>query len=88
MTKYQFSKTEIFDANRRRVGLDGRWADQFVVAVLPFDSTGEFAHEPLKVRGYEFGGKNMSIIGKKWVRAFATMDEAEAEIDELCSTGV
>ena len=50
-----------------------------MVAVNPIDADGNFNYEPIKARGYVFGGKNMSVIGKLWVKPFDSTDDAESE---------
>lgn len=84
MVKYQSSKISIIDANRNKRSLEGKFSNQYLVAVSPIDSEGNFNHEPLKSRGYIFGGKNASIIGKMWVKPFDSIDDAEIESDVLC----
>jgi len=87
-TLYQLTKIDIINANRHRIFRDGRWADKYLVAVSPYDSNGEFAYEPLKSRGYVFGGKNAPVIDRKWVKPFDSEEDAEREIDVLCEQGI
>jgi len=84
MIKYQSSKINVIDANRNKRSLENQWQGKFIVAVNPIDTDGNFNHEPLKLRGYDFGGKNMSIIGKQWIKPFDSLDAAEAECESLC----
>jgi len=89
MTRYQFSKTDIINADRRRMALSGKYAGQFIVAVKAIDTDGNFAHEPLKARGYQFGGTgHMGILRDKWFLVVADEDAAEAEIDAICESGI
>ena len=84
MAKYQISKIKVIDANRNKRSLENQWRGKFLVAVNPIDYEGNFNHEPLKSRGYVFGGKNMSIIGKQWVKPFDSIEDADAETEILC----
>ena len=89
MTTYQFTKTAIINADRRRAALGGKHAGKFLVAVLPIDSNGEFNHEPLKARGYQFGGTDgMGILSKKWFLVVEDESAAEDEVTAICETGI
>lgn len=72
-------------------------ADALVEAGLasPYDVAGQFTHEPLKNRGYEFSGAGSDhierelLVGKKnWFRAFDAEQDAEDEITTLTETGI
>jgi len=88
MTTYQNTKTNVLDANRSQRSLEGRFTNQFLVVVNPIDTDGNFAFEPLKNRGYEFGGKNMSVVGKMWFKTFDSEEAADSEIEVLCEVGI
>jgi hypothetical protein len=87
-TYYQNSKTNVIDANKCQRSLVGRFTNHFLVVVNHIDTEGNFAPEPLKNRGYEFGGINMSVVGRKWFKGFDSEAAADAEIAVLCEVGI
>lgn len=101
-TLYQITKTNLISADRHsgKTSAFSKWvqanyAGQFIVSVSPFDSNGQFNHEPLKLRGYAFSGAGADHIergllaGKKtWFRAFDTEQSADDEITLLTETGI
>jgi hypothetical protein len=101
-TLYQITKTNLISADRHGRGTSAfsawvrkHYAGKFIVAVSPYDVAGQFTHEPLKNRGYEFSGAGSDhierelLVGKKnWFRAFDAEQDAEDEITTLTETGI
>lgn len=99
--RYQTSKIQIIATERPGKGKSAfaAWVrenhpNKYIVSVLPFDTDGNFAHEPLKARGYEFSGAGKDhiekglLVGKKhWFKIFETEDEADMEV-ELLEAGI
>lgn len=99
---YQITNAHVISADRHSRGTSpfSNWvrenyAGKFIVSVKPFDSNGQFNHEPLKLRGYEFSGAGTHaterglLAGKKtWFRVFATEQSASEEITLLTETGI
>lgn len=102
MTRYQSTKVKVVNAARPAKGTSqfAQWVrdnynDKYFVAVDPYDVDGQFAHEPLKNRGYEFAGAGADhverglLVGRKaWFKAFETEAEAEAEAEVLTDNGI